>query len=139
MIDTYKIYNFMNEHSLMVISSVGPSGQPQSAVVGFGQANDLSIVFGTGKSNRKSKNITNDSRVSLVVGWDEGGTLQYEGNARLLNADEADELAEIYFKKNPSARRHKDSPDECYFLVKPTWIRYTDVSTDPWTVQESEF
>lgn len=139
MIDKRKLYDFMNSHDLMVISSNGPSGQPQSAVVGFGQTNDLFIIFGTGKSNRKAKNITNDPKVSVVIGWDKSGTVQYEGTAKLLSGSEANKFAEIYFKKNPTARKYKEDPDECYFLVKPTWIRYTDISTDPWTVQESEF
>lgn len=136
-IDNQQLYNFMNEHPLMVISSLGPEGQSQSAVVGFGQTKDLEIIFGTGRSNRKTKNIINDSRVSAVIGWDKNGTVQYEGRARLLTGEEAGQYAEMYFTKNPSAR-HNDDADKRYFLVKPSWIRYTDISTNPWTVQESE-
>lgn len=139
MVDNQQLYDFMNEHPLMAVSSLGSEGQPQSAVVGFGQTKDLEIIFGTRQSNRKTQNIVNDSRVSVVIGWDKNGTVQYEGNAQLLSGEEAGIYVEIYFTKNPMARQYNRDPDQRYFLVKPTWIRYTDVSTGPWTVQEAEF
>jgi pyridoxine/pyridoxamine 5'-phosphate oxidase len=134
-----QLYDFMAVHPYMVISSLSNSGAPQSAVVGFGVSKNLELIFGTSVSNRKAKNITNDGRVSTVIGWDSDGTVQYEGTAHLLTGKDIDTYSKIYFSKNPLARRHKDNPDERYFLVKPGWIRFTDASKDPWYVEEFEF
>lgn len=138
--DTKKqILEFMDEHPHMVISSLNNQGKPQSAVVGFGSNSDLQIIFGTSKKSRKARNITKNGSVSVVIGWDDLGTIQLEGAARPLIDDEIDKFTEVYFIKNPSARLYKDDPDEQYFLITPAWLRYTDVSKNPWAMTELQF
>ncbi len=127
----------MNGHSMMVISSTNSDGESQSAATGFGQTEELIIIFGTSISSRKAKNIMNNSRVSIVIGWDEKGTIQYEGFAKLVSNQERPKYSEILFNKNPASKKFDSDPEQCYFIVKPSWIRYTDITTNPWTVQES--
>ncbi len=138
MIDKQKMYEFMKNHTMMVISSTNYIGETESAAVGFGQTEDLTIIFGTSISSRKAKNIMSNRKVSIVIGWDKDGTIQCEGKATLVIGDERSKYSEILFNSNPASRKYKDNPEECYIIVKPSWIRYTDVSTKPWTVEESE-
>jgi general stress protein 26 len=132
------ILDFMNKRPLMVISSLNEAGLPQSAAVGFGATDNLQLVFGTSKNSRKAHNIRNNGAVSVVIGWDMEGTIQLEGTARPLEKGEVDEFAEVLFMKNPRSRAYRDDPDEQYFLITPTWIRYTDVSQHPWNITELE-
>lgn len=133
-----EILDFINQRQLMVISSLSSDGRPQSAVVGFGANEKLQLVFGTSRHSRKAHNISGNTAVSVVIGWDMAGTVQLEGTARPLEKDEVDELAEVLFMKNPRARAYRDDPDEQYFLVTPKWLRYTDPSRQPWDVTELE-
>ena len=123
----------MQSKSLMTISSLNADGAPQAAVVGVGVTDDLELVFGTSNQSRKYGNITRNPKVAAVIGWDGPQTVQYEGEARELSGEEAEKYSELYYEKNPQALKHKGRPDQTYFLVKPTWVRYTDLRTDPWT------
>jgi len=127
---------FMASHPLMVISTLNAVGNPQSATVGFGSTDELELVFGTSRNSRKAGNILNNSKVAAVIGWDKDGTVQYEGTASLVAGADIETYSELYFAKNPMARGMKDKPGMCYFLIKPTWIRFTDVTKNPWLIKE---
>jgi pyridoxine/pyridoxamine 5'-phosphate oxidase len=133
------IYNFLNVHPLAVMSTVQANGGPQAAVVGFGQTKDLEILIGTYNSSRKYKNLTMNSAVALVIGWDNGETIQYEGNARKLRSDELDLIRDNYWVKNPQAEAYHQNSGERYFIITPTWIRYTDLKVEPWDIKELKF
>jgi pyridoxine/pyridoxamine 5'-phosphate oxidase len=137
--DNQQILEFMSTHPLMVISTINPNGESESAVVGFGQTDSLQLIFGTDVNTRKSHNIAANPVVSVVIGWDAGGTIQYQGKARMLSGSESDEYAEIYFQKVPKSRRHKDVTGEAYFVIDPTWIRLTEVTSQPWKITEVTF
>ena len=111
----------------MVLSTVNQEGQPESAVVGFGETDDLELIFGTSQLSRKAKNISQNDRVAVVIGWTNEGTLQYEGTARLLTGSEAEKYAEIYYQKSPGSRRYRDDPNERYFLITPGWLRFSQL------------
>jgi hypothetical protein len=73
--------------------------------------------------------------VSLVIGWEDERTVQYEGNATLLqDGPELERLKAAYFKKTPAARKWEGAEGNVYFKVEPGWIRFTDLNTDPWTI-----
>jgi general stress protein 26 len=134
-----EVFEFLNGRPLMILSTLSPDGKPQSAVVGFGQTDDLELVFGTSLKSRKFKNIGLNPNVSAVIGWDDGGTLQYEGTARILEGSEADKYSDMYFSKNVDAKRYKDDSDERYILISPSWLRFTEVAFDPWQITELQF
>jgi nitroimidazol reductase NimA-like FMN-containing flavoprotein (pyridoxamine 5'-phosphate oxidase superfamily) len=96
------IYDYLNKHSIGVVSTidVNINGQPESAVVGFGQTHELEIIFRTSKKTRKYRNLYANPHIAFVIGWDHGQTLQYEGMARELLAAEMDIVEEHYFKKH---------------------------------------
>lgn len=128
----------MNTQPLMVLSTISAEGKSQSAVVGFGQTEKLELIFGTSKLSRKAKNIITNDTVSAVIGWDRA-TIQLEGKSRILSDKEEEKYRELYFQKNTTARKYKDEPHERYFLITPTWLRYTDTTTNPWDITELQF
>ena len=133
------ILAFMASKSLMTISSLSSDGKPQAAVVGFGQTEGFQLVFGTSNLSRKYANIKNNPHVAVVIGWDGPKTVQYEGIAHEITGDEADKYSELYYAKNPHARKNKELPHESYILVEPTWLKQTDLSATPWEVVELRF
>lgn len=73
------LYNFMRKHSIGVLSTVSPEGNPEAAVIEFGETKDLQLIFDTIDTFRKYQNLKNNPLVAFVVGWDENRTIQYEG------------------------------------------------------------
>jgi pyridoxine/pyridoxamine 5'-phosphate oxidase len=134
-----EILSYIKEQLLAVVSTVNSRGMPESAVVGFGETDDFELIFGTYNTSRKYKNIQANPRVSFVIGWVNGKTVQYEGVARELEGEEAYKYVELYFRKNPNSLKYKDHPEERYFLVAPKWLRYTDLKQEPWDVVELDF
>jgi general stress protein 26 len=132
-------YNFLNSHKLAVISTVNEDTMPESAVVGFGQTKALELVIGTDNSFRKYKNLKSNQKVSLVIGWDDGETIQFEGTARELQSDEIDMVKNTYWIKSPQAEAQYKNPGQRYFLISPHWIRHTDLKTKPWTIREATY
>lgn len=96
-------------------------------------------MFGTKDSSRKYRNLLRNPRVSVIIGWDHAGTVQYEGVARRLEGDEIDTFTEYHFDKHPNSRKYKDQPGEVYFLIEPRWLRFTEVAYEPWKITEMTF
>ena len=132
------VYDFLNAYTTGAISTVNADGKPNAAIIGFGQTKDLQIVFGTGNTTRKYQNIMRDPHVAFAIGGGTPETIQYEGVARELDKSELDIVEATHWKKNPSSKKHAERPTERYFIVMPTWIRYTKVDEDPWVVEEIE-
>ncbi len=107
------------------------SGAPQAAVVGFAVSDQLEFVFDTLDSTRKFQNIVQESRVSLVIGWDEEITVQIDGVADVLRGAEQTRLRECYFGVHPDGRERLAWNGIEHIRVKPTWFRYSDFSVDP--------
>ena len=63
------LFEFLDGCELGVLSSLGPDGSPQSALVGIAVTPELEIIFDTIAKSRKFTNIARDSRVALVIGW----------------------------------------------------------------------
>lgn len=130
--------DFIDKCSLATISTVSAEGKPQAAVIGIGQTANLEIIFGTFNTTRKYENIQADPSVALVIGWENGKTIQYEGTARELTPDEIQLVRDNYWTKNPGAKRYYADKRQRYFIVTPIWIRYTDMTTEPRDIIERE-
>lgn len=130
------ILDFIKRQKLAVISTVGTVSKPESAVLEFGETDELELVFDTFTSSRKYKNLQTNKNVSFVIGWDEDITVQYEGVAEEVKGDEAKKYKEAYWIKNPKARRWESREGITYFKVMPNWIRYSDLNKDPWDIFE---
>ena len=134
-----EILAFMNTQPRMVLSTISSDGTIRSAIVGFGHTEKFELVFGTHLDTRKAQNILKNENVSVVIGFDHNGTIQYEGKARLLKGDEINQYTEYHFQKHQKSRQYKDEPNEVYFVIEPTWLRFTEVSYNPWKTSELFF
>jgi pyridoxine/pyridoxamine 5'-phosphate oxidase len=134
------ILKFLKSRKHAVIATSGDNNQPEAALIGFGETDDLEIIFGTYKTSRKYKNLKNNSKTAFVVGWEQDNiTVQYEGVARELKLEEVDHYVSVYHTKVPSAAVFRNHPDQSYWIVTPTWIRYSDLSGDEEQVEEINF
>ena len=129
------ILDFIKNHKIAVISTVGDN-KPESAVLEFGETNDLELIFDTFITSRKYKNLQKNKNVSFVIGWDEDITVQYEGIAEELTGESGAKYKQAYWAKNPKAKRWESNKEITYFKVTPRWIRYSDLNQDPWDVFE---
>jgi len=81
------VYNFIRQHQLAVISTIGSNGKPEAALIGIAVSGNLDIIFDTLKTSRKYNNILSNPHIAIVVGWDNDTTIQYEGIAEVLGDD----------------------------------------------------
>jgi pyridoxine/pyridoxamine 5'-phosphate oxidase len=121
----------MIQQKLGIVSSLGPDGAPQSALVGIATSPDIEVVFDTVKSSRKYGNLVARPRCSLVVGWSGEQTVQLEGVAEELAGAELERLQAVYFAAWPDGPTRLSWPGITYFVIRPRWIRYSDFAQDP--------
>ena len=121
-----ELIEFLQTQKWAVVSSVAESGAPQAAVVGVAVTEKMELVFDTLGSTRKAMNLRRDGRVAVVMGWDEGQTVQIEGVADEPTAAELERLRRTYFAKFPDGPTRLAWPGLTYFRVRPTWVRYSD-------------
>jgi pyridoxine/pyridoxamine 5'-phosphate oxidase len=134
--DKNELLNFIKKHDLMMLSTVNTDGKPQAAVVEFGELDNLSLIFDTLTSSRKHNNLQHFNEVAVVIGWDDNITVQIEGSAHELNGPELEQAKRAYFAKNSRARKWENRDNIAYFLIRPSWIRYSDLNQNPWYVKE---
>jgi pyridoxine/pyridoxamine 5'-phosphate oxidase len=124
---TASLFDFITRHRYAVVSTVAKDGSPEAALVGFAVTEDLKIIFDTSTNSRKYRNLTRNPAIAIVIGWDNEQTLQYEGIAEVLTANESDGLLQTYFTVFPDGKERKaNNKDIMHFLVKPKWIRFSD-------------
>jgi general stress protein 26 len=134
------VYNFIRQHQLAVISTIGSDGKPESALVGIAVSGNLDIIFDTLKTSRKYHNILHNPRIAIVVGWDNETTVQYEGIAEVLGNDDAsDNYRKTYYTAWPDGRERAETwPGLVHIKVSPKWIRYNNFN-EPVVIREMEF
>jgi pyridoxine/pyridoxamine 5'-phosphate oxidase len=133
------LYTFMSRHKLGVLSTAGPTGDPQSALVGIAVTPDLEIVFDTVDTTRKYPNLIANHACSFVVGWETEQTVQYEGLASELTGDQLAKYKKVYFHVWPDGPSRESWPGIVYLVVRPTWVRYSDFAKDPPQIEELSF
>ena len=133
------IYEFIARQKLGVLGSIAADGSPQSALVGIGVSSELEIVFDTVKSSRKFQNLIVNPQCSFVIGWAGETTVQYEGQARQPEGDELKRYQQIYFTAWPDGPSRLSWPGITHFVVRPTWVRYSDFDRRPPFIQEFTF
>jgi hypothetical protein len=137
--DRSQIHAFLTNHRYAVVSSLGPNQTPQSALIGIAVSPNLEIIFDTVKSSRKFPNLIADPRCSLVIGWDHEQTVQYEGIATEPLGEELARYQKIYFEKWPDGPARLSWPGLTHFVVRPTWLRYSDFDPSPPQIAEFRF
>jgi uncharacterized pyridoxamine 5'-phosphate oxidase family protein len=125
-----ELLQYLQRHRLGVVATTSPNGDPQSAVVGIAVTDQLEIVFDTLNTTRKCKNLRRQPKISVVVGWDQEITVQYEGIADEPVGPELDRLKKLYFDVYPECMDHQTWDGITYFRIRPTWIRYSDFNSN---------
>ncbi len=130
------LFEFMDGQRLGVLGTISPEGAPQSSLVGVAITPEFEIVFDTVKSSRKYRNLTAKPACSFSIGWSGETTVQYQGEAREPSGAELARYQAAYFKKWPDGPTRLSWPGITYFVVRPTWIRYSDFDQNPPLVRE---
>jgi hypothetical protein len=134
-----ELYSFIAKFRLGVLGTVSDDNTPQSALVGFAVTPGLDLIFDTVKNSRKYPNLISRPSCSFVIGWSGEQTVQYEGKAQELRPPDLERYQKIYFEVWPECRAHLTWPGIVYFLVRSTWIRYSDFDPSPPFVREFTF
>jgi uncharacterized pyridoxamine 5'-phosphate oxidase family protein len=121
---------FLHQQKFGVVSSVW-EGKPQSAVVVISVKNEIEVFFNTLITTRKYRNLKANPSTSLVVGWDDGITVQLEGLAEEVPLEEFKEYQQIHLKKNPGSAEYAHLEGQCFFRIIPNWIHYRDIMQHP--------
>lgn len=137
--DKAEILKFISKHKLAVIATINKEGRPEAAVIEFCELEDFSVVIDTFRNSRKYKNIQNNKEVALVIGWDDDKTVQIEGSAVEITEPLLKGVKKKFFTKNPEAKKWGNNPEIAYVLIKPNWLRYTDLNQQPWLIKELKF
>ena len=119
------LQSFINACRYGVVATNSAAGAPQSAVVGLAATLALELVFDTTATTRKIVNLRRDSNISVVIGWSDDGTVQYEGAADEPTGEELVRIQRIYFEAFPDGRERLKWPGITYVRIKPSWIRFT--------------
>ena len=136
-----ELYTFIAKHRLGILGTISNNANPQSALMGIAVTPQLEIIFDTVKSSRKYPNLIARPACSFVIGgWGvTEQTVQYEGEAEELKSPKLERCQEIYFKVWPDGPARMSWPGIVYFVVRPTWIRYSDFDQDPPLIHEFTF
>jgi hypothetical protein len=135
------LYAFISKHKLGVLGTISDTGTPQAALVGIAISPQLEIIFDTVKSSRKYPNLTARPACSFVIGgWGPvEQTVQYEGLAEELKPPDLERYQAIYFNVYSDGPARMSWPGIVYFVVRPTWIRYSDFDQNPPLIHEFSF
>jgi general stress protein 26 len=132
--DKQFIKDYLHGQKICVLATTAQDGQPEVAAMAFTETQDLEIIFQTPQASRKYVNLKARPYIAIVVGWEltTFDTVQYEGVARELTDEaEIDKYRQIHLAKNPYSKRYAYLAGNSFFVVTPTWVRYTDFKSDP--------
>ena len=137
--DKQGLLKFLTTNRLGVLSTIGPEGEPQSALVGIAITPEFEIVFDCVARSRKFANLRRDTRAAFVVGWQGEVTVQFEGVAKQISSTELGKYHEIYFQAFADGPERLKWEGISYFVVAPKWIRYSDFAKSPPEIREFTF
>ncbi|MCA9342647.1 pyridoxamine 5'-phosphate oxidase family protein [Candidatus Saccharibacteria bacterium] len=132
------VKKFLNEYEECVVASIGLDNQPQAATVGF-SVQDGKLVFGTNKKTRKYQNILHNSKVAIVVGVKGPKTAQIEGVAKEISGQDKPALVSEHIRQVPESGNYANQEGQTYFMITPTWLRFTDYTKEEQIFETSNF
>ena len=134
-----ELHDFLASQSLGVVSYSSSTFAPQSALVAVAATSELELIFDTVKSSRKYANLLARPACCFVIGWQGETTVQYEGLAQELSGSDLAAYKQIYFAKFADAPLRESWAGIVYFVVRPTWIRFSDYDRRPPRIEEMRF
>lgn len=133
------VKQFLSQFHECVIATVCVEMQPEAATVGFSYDEDFKFMIASNKSTRKAKNIEANNKVALVVGFDGPKTVQIEGEAQVVDKEGMLGRIELHFSKVPRAKDFDGEEGQTYYLITPTWLKFTDYTKSPDTFETKDF
>ena len=130
-----EVVAFLKQQKFGVISSVGPDGEPHSAVVGVAFTEDGDAVFDTLGSSRKAIDLRRDPRASLVV-WEGERTVQMGGRVDEPAGTERDAVLKAYLAVFPDGMERLQWEGITHFRFRARWARYSDFGRTPERIVE---
>lgn len=125
-----KVLDIFNNNNFCVVGTIGLDKEPQGAVMAFSHDNKLRIYFQTPNTSRKYRNLHEEPRVSITLGWNPETmvTVQYNGIAReVTSQEERESIIQIHTTKNEASKAYAHLPNNIFFVVEPKFIRYSDL------------
>ncbi len=130
-------YDYIAQHDVAILSSTDSEGQPNGAVVHYYLGEDGQLYFLAKSASKKSRNIMQNSRVSLTI-YETGSlkTAQIEARSKVETDPSVQEKVFQFVVKEKDYREGRKSPpittlkDGHYivFRLTPTSIVYSDYS-----------
>ena len=120
---------FVRAAGMGVVATASPSGEPEAALVEIAVSDSGELIFDTPAGARKLTNIERNDRVAVVIGWNEGVSVQVEGTARIVNEYERLRYERIYASQFPGSR--VTLPSFAVAVVTPGWVRRYDATSNP--------
>lgn len=130
---------FLAKEKLCVVSSITSDAKPQSALVAFTHSNDLKLLIGTSNTTRKYQSISANPNVSVVIGFSGDANVQYEGIAQEITKNALESLKQEGFEELPGKDKYRQDPTEAWFLITPTWVRFTVHAAEDRVTEMREF
>ncbi|GAB3712016.1 hypothetical protein GCM10027598_18540 [Amycolatopsis oliviviridis] len=117
---------YVRERRTGVVSTLGPGGEPQSAYLTLAVTDRGEFVFDAKPDSRKVANLRRDGRIAIVVGGDDGTTLQCEGVADIPADDEFERCKAAYLRAFPEFADSLAGGNVVVLRVALHWARYGD-------------
>lgn len=134
-----QISTFLSKFIFCVISTVTPENKPESAFVGYRHSKDLEFLIGTSKLSRKYQNLQTNPHVAIVLA-DTSGEVQFEGVAEEISNESYDELvASKLFESLPGIEKYRGDPNQVFFKITPTWLRFIQHGETDQVTEMTEF
>lgn len=117
-----------------VVATVDAAGNPEVALVGLAVADAGDVLFDSYTATRKVDNLRANPRAALVIGWDNGVSVQVEGPVEILSGRDRDAFGKVYLAQFPGSRALADGFS--IIRVTPNWLRLYDTRPNPVLITE---
>ncbi|KKQ92357.1 MAG: hypothetical protein UU16_C0003G0015 [Candidatus Woesebacteria bacterium GW2011_GWA2_40_7] len=126
-----KVLDFLDKQRVCCLTTLLEDGSPHASAMHFSHSNEpLEIYIQTENTSRKCQALLSgkDIKASIVIGFseEEFKTLQMDGNIKIVNPENLNDIHQIHYYKLPDAKKWKDDPATIFLVFKPTWWRYTE-------------
>lgn len=127
------ILDFIKSQPIGVLATINAKGMPEASAMAISQTDKLELIFQTPNTTRKYTNLQQNPHVAVVFGWGQDNyiTVQYEGVAREVTDDaERERLVAIHIANSADSKPYVGLPDNKFFVVTPTQVKYSDIPND---------
>ncbi|HPJ16710.1 MAG TPA: pyridoxamine 5'-phosphate oxidase family protein [Candidatus Woesebacteria bacterium] len=139
MIDKKTVLEIVKKNSLCVLSTASPSGKTESAVMAHTVNDNLTVFMSTEETSRKIQNIKANNQASLLIGGLKNDpSLQIDGLATILEGNQKTEAVNFMLSVHPELKDY-GIDSGCIFSITPQWVRYSDYTQNPPTIEEINF